>query len=74
MINSCPIDILNDDFPWLLMVPADESPVDMESVLAFYDRCFPAGCDRTAVASSIRAYVEAKSGMKQTFLPVIRRL
>lgn len=72
MINSCRIDIMDDDFPYLLRVSADETPVDMEQVFAFYDRCF-AENSRLAVAKEIRAYVEERSGMKQTLAEVVSR-
>ena len=71
MINSCKIDIIEGDFPYLLQVPADETPIDMDAVAAFYDRCF-AGKDRLTVAAEIRAYIESKSGMTQTLAAVVR--
>ena len=74
MINSCKIDIFEDGFPYLLRVPADESPVDMQAVIAFYDRCFCTGKSRTEVGREIRDYVEARSGMKQTLEAVVKRL
>lgn len=74
MINSCKIDILEEDFPYLLRVHADETPVDMESVIAFYDRCYLNGKSRMEVGREIRTYVEKKSGMKQTLEAVVKRL
>lgn len=74
MINSCRIDILEDDFPYLLRVPADESPIDMEQVLAFYDRCYGEGRSRGLVGKEIRSYVEARSGMKETLRRVVEAL
>lgn len=73
MLNSCKIDIFDDDFPYLLRLSPDESPIDMTEVLAFYDRCFPAGTSRVAVGETIRAYVENRSGMKQTLRAVAER-
>lgn len=70
MINSCRIDILEADFPYMLQVSADETPIDMNAVIQFYDRCFHSGQSRTAVAGEIRAYVEARSGMTQTLAQV----
>lgn len=74
MINSCKIDILDGDFPYLLQVPADESPIKMQAVVDFYDRCFSTGKSRTEVAREIRSYVEARTGMKQTLADVVRVL
>lgn len=72
MINSCRIDIIGEEFPYLLQVPADETPIDMEAVLAFHDRCYR-GKSRTEVGQEIRRYIEARSGMKQTFAAVVGR-
>ena len=74
MINSCKIDILEDDFPYLLRVPADESPIDMEQVLAFYDRCYGEGRSRVQVGKEIRRYIEARSGMRETLRRVVEVL
>ena len=74
MINSCKIDILEDDFPYLLRVPADESPIDMEQVLAFYDRLYGEGRSRVQVGKEIRSYIEARSGMRETLRRVVETL
>lgn len=74
MINSCRIDIIDDDFPYLLRVPADETPIHIPDIIAFYDRCFRNGKNRTEVGEEIRKYMEARSGMKETLEPVIKRL
>lgn len=74
IVNSCKIDIIDDDFPYLLRVPADETPISIPDVIAFYDRCFCSGKSRTEVGQEIRSYVENRSGMKETLRPVIARL
>lgn len=71
MINSCRIDVIEDDFPYLLRVPANETPIDMESIVAFFDRCYGAGLSRMAVAQKIRSYMETRSGMMETMKNVI---
>lgn len=73
MINSCKIDMINDDFPYLLQVPADETPICIPDVIAFYDRCFHSGKTRSEVGEAIRAYAEARSGMKKTLEPLVKR-
>ena len=70
MSNSCKIDIIEDDFPYLLMVPADESPINMNTVVMFYHKCFD-GMTRQDVGKKIRAYIESKSGMKATLKQVV---
>lgn len=74
IINSCKIDVIDDDFPYLLRVPADETPVNMPDVIAFFNRCFCSGKSRAEVGQEIRAYVEERSGMKETLRPMIQRL
>lgn len=73
IINSCKLDIIEDDFPYLLRVPANETPIDIPSVIAFYDRCFSSGKSRAEVGQEIRSYVESRSGMKETLAPVVTR-
>lgn len=70
-INSCKIDIIDEDFPYLLSVPADETPVDITAVEKFCDRCYPCGKSRTETAGEIRSYIEARSGMQQTMKKVV---
>lgn len=74
IINSCKIDVIEDDFPYLLRVPADESAISIPDVLTFYDRCFHAGKTRAEIGAEIRHYLESRSGMKETLEPVVRRL
>lgn len=58
----------------LLRVPADESPINMEKVLAFYDQCYGDGRTRAQVGTEIRNYIEARSGMKETLRRVVDAL
>lgn len=74
IINSCKIDILEDDFPYMLQVPADESPIDMECVKKFYESCYTANISRIKVAKSIRAYISEKSSMKATLKSVAEKI
>lgn len=74
MINSCKIDILENDFPYLLRVDADETPINMEHVIEFYDRCYASGKSRIEIGKEIRDYVEKKSGMKQTLNEIVKCL
>lgn len=72
MINSCKIDIIDEDFRYLLRVPADESPIEMEEVITFFVSCLRAEKTRQEVASEIRDYIESKSGMEQTLRNVVK--
>ncbi len=71
LINSCKIDIIEDDFEYLLRVPADESPINMEDVAAFYEKCYSSGKSRKEIGQEIRSYIEKKSGMKQVLAQVV---
>lgn len=72
IINSCKIDIIDDDFPYLLQVPADESPIDMREIERFYHDCFDSK-NRINVAESVRDYISGKSDMKATLNAVVNR-
>ena len=74
MINSCKIDILEEDFPYLLRVPADESPINMDEVFDFYDRVLGNGRSRLEIGEEVRSYIEAKSGMTETLKAVVGKL
>lgn len=71
LINSCKIDIIEDDFPYLLRVPADESPIDVEAVAEFYDKCFNSGKSRSEIGREIRSYIERKSSMESVLSQVV---
>ena len=74
IINSCKIDIIDADFPYMLQVPADESPIDMEKVSEFFKACYKTGKTREKVASNIRDYISHKSSMKATLYSVVNKL
>jgi len=74
IINSCPIDVIEPGFPYLLLAPADESPLDFNAVGAFYDRCFCTGQSRQEVGQFVRGYMEAKCDMTHTLRPLVERL
>ena len=71
IINSCDIDIIDDDFEFFLKVPADESPIDIDQVVAFYDSCYQ-GRSRVAVAKKIREYIEKKSDMRAVMNMIVQ--
>ena len=74
IINSCPIDVIEPGFPYLLLVPADESPLDLNAVAEFYDHCFAGGKSRQEVGAELRSYMEARCDMARTLGPVVERL
>lgn len=74
MINACKIDILSDEFPYLLSVSADETPIDIKTVFDFYDKCFSDGRSRTQLGEEIRSYIEKRSAMKETLAAVVEAI
>ncbi|MDE1549882.1 glycosyltransferase [Jeotgalibaca caeni] len=74
IINSCDIDIIKNDFNYLLKVPADESIIDMREVLKFYDKIYNTGKTRQVVRREIRSYIESKSNFTAVLKPVISYL
>lgn len=72
-INSCDIDIVDDEFQYFLKVPADESPINIEMVIDFFDMCFRDG-SRLAVAKEVREYIESRSNMKAVMKKVLELL
>ncbi|MBQ7122252.1 MAG: glycosyltransferase family 4 protein [Clostridia bacterium] len=73
MINSCKIDIIGEDFPYLLRVPADESPIDIDAVAEFYDKCCGSGKSRLEIGREIRSYIEQRSSMENVMLQVAEK-
>lgn len=73
IINSCKIDIIENDFPYLLQVPADESPIDMEKISDFFKECYKTGETREKIAGNIREYIFRKSSMKATLESIVRK-
>ena len=74
MINSCKIDVIDDDFSYLLRVPADESPIDVQQIVEFYDRCYGNGLTRIEMGKQIRGYMEERSGMSATLESVVQQI
>ncbi len=55
-----------DDFPYMLKVPADESPVDIEQILRFYDRI-----KERDFVKEMREYAEKNLSWEAKLKPVI---
>jgi len=72
-INSGKIDIVDKDFKYMLEVPVNESPVDINGVIDFYDEVFKLG-SRLQVAREIRSYIEERSNMKEVMSSVLCNL
>lgn len=62
IINSCKIDILNKNYKYVLYVPEDESPLEFESIIDFYEVTYKE--DKKEVIKNIRTFFEENSSME----------
>lgn len=69
MITSSPIDFLPKDSQYQLIVPYDDSSVDISHMVDYYHSIYD-GKDCNAVAEEIREYAQGISDMKITMKPV----
>jgi len=65
------IDIVDDTFPYVMYCPKDESPVDINKVVAFYDACFM-DKSKKEVGEAIRYYFIERCDINRTMIPVVR--
>ena len=73
IITSSPVDYLDAGSPYQCILPYDDSPIDMETVLAYYHSLYDE-TDCNELAKQIRASAEKTCGMEQTMLPLIHWL
>ena len=73
LITSSPVDFMEQSCPWQLLVPYDDSPVDISAVLDYHQKLY-ADRDPNAVARAIRAFAREKCHMDTTMAPVARWL
>lgn len=70
LITASPVDYLEQDDPYQLIVPYDDSPLDMQAVVDFYHRIYD---DRSAarVAEEIRANAQRRCDIPITMRPIV---
>ena len=73
LITSSPVDFMEKHYPYQLLVPYDDSPVDIRAVLDFYHRVYD-GKQPDAVAAEIRDYAKEKCDMNVTMKSVAQWL
>ena len=71
MITSCKIDVFPEDYPYLLKIPEDDSPVDIETVIRFHDKIYREKTEKDVIGE-IRAFAERHCDMERTMQPVIQ--
>ena len=70
MVSSVKIDVLPPEYKYVLMLPPDESPVDIEKLIMFYNRLK----ERYSVEQmrqEIRSFAEQNCDMKVVMQPVV---
>lgn len=73
LITSSPVDYLEEDSPYQLILPYDDTPIDMNCVVEYYHRLYD-NVDCNILAENIRKNGESKCGMLMTMQPVINWL
>ena len=69
ILTGCPIDYLPENYPYQLLVPADDTPVDIERLLVFYHGVYD-DKNPAEIAETIRSYAERRCDMSITMKPV----
>ncbi len=70
VVTSSPIDFMEEDYPHQLLVPYDDSPLDIQSVIDFAENIFSKSSVQD-VRAKIRAYAAAKCDMSHTMMPIV---
>lgn len=69
ILTASPVDFMPADFPWQMLVPYDDSPVDIEKLIDFYQSVY--GHTAPAeVSAGIRSYAEQRCDMRVAMKPV----
>lgn len=71
VIGSCKVDIFNDDYPYYLKLPADETFININKVVDYYDKIFPDGDSFQKVHDEIREFALNTCDMSITMKPII---
>ena len=72
-VAAVPIDFAENNWEYVLNVPLDDSPIDIEKVIEFYDSIYAEkNCDM--VSKTIRGYAEDKCDISVTMRPIIEYL
>ena len=71
IITSNKIDYIPDDYKYQLRVPDDESTINMEQVIYFFDRIYQTEGDFEEVNKKIREFAEKNCDISITMRPVV---
>lgn len=70
MISSTKIDILPDDYPYIQYVPENDTPIDMMTILNFYEKLQQKDTKDIQI-KKIRCFAEEHCDMKVVMKPVV---
>jgi len=70
MISSAKIDVLPDEYKYCLYIPEDDSPVDIQNIIQFYQN-LNAMNNISDISREIRQFAENNCDMSVTMRPVI---
>ena len=70
VITASPIDYIEEDYPYQLIVPYNDSPVNMQNVIEFIDKCYE-NQDENEVSARIREYGYQHCDMRNVIKPVV---
>lgn len=73
MISSTKIDVIPENYPYCLYVPEDESPIDIQYIIDYYDKLI-LNKNITEITNEIRQFAEAHCDISKTMAPVISYL
>ena len=71
VIGACKVDMFDGNYPFYLELPSDETAIDMEKVIEFYDKIYPDTDSFQEVHDKIREFSEKTCDMSITMKPVI---
>ncbi len=71
MLTGCPIDVLDDTYPYAMLFPNNGSVVDIGKVVAFYERLRGMAADKKEIADRIRRFAIGHVSMEAAMKPII---
>lgn len=73
IISTVPIDFAEVNWKYGLRVPADDSPIDIEQLIKFYENVYSSK-DCAAVGVAVREYAKSRCDISITMRPIIKYL
>jgi hypothetical protein len=70
IVMSTKVDCIPDDFKYCLYVPEDESPINIENIIEFYNKIYKEN-NHNDVATKIRTFAEQNIDISYTMKPIV---